>query len=275
MHGCIGNFEPEEPPKPNGGSEPTDVAETADIDLNNWKVTLPIGDPTEIKPPAILNYANIEVLQKYMYDDPLEDAIVFFTEPGSTTTNTSYSRTELREQIVPGSNNFNWTFAQGGNMKGTLRVSRISGAANNLDRTIVMQIHGRLTDAQRELIGASDNNAPPVLKIYWDDGRINVRRKVLKDLNVSDIDLLKKDAWEDDSQWFSKEVGNDQFSLEVDVNAEKMSVTLVGEETITFNDIHIEKWGVFENYFKAGNYLQTSNQGAFSEVKYFALEVKH
>ena len=28
------------------------------IDLNNWKVTLPIGNPTEVKPPAILDYAN-------------------------------------------------------------------------------------------------------------------------------------------------------------------------------------------------------------------------
>ncbi|MEP1778265.1 hypothetical protein, partial [Reichenbachiella sp.] len=39
------------------------------IDLNNWKVTLPIGNPTEVKPPEILNYATNETLLPFMYND--------------------------------------------------------------------------------------------------------------------------------------------------------------------------------------------------------------
>lgn len=246
------------------------------IDLNNWKVTLPIGNPTEVKPPAILDYATDPLLQEYMYNDSLDGSLVFYTSPGSTTTNSKYSRTELREQMEPGSNNVNWTFGQGGVMKGELKVSQVSGSAGNLDRIIVMQIHGRLTNAQRDLINEDDNNAPPVLKIYWDDGKINVRRKVLKDINVDHVNILKTDAWTDESHWFDKWVGFENFILEIKVSKSSMEVILNdGEERIFFDDIHMEKWNIFENYFKAGNYLQSTNSADYSEVRYYSLVVMH
>lgn len=278
--GCIREFEPVEPPKPTSTSNPDDddlVNGTAEIDLSNWKVTLPIGPPTEVLPPDILDYANIEVLKPYMFDDTSDRSLVFYTEPGSTTTNSSYSRTELREQMVPGSNSTNWTFAQGGMMKGTLKVSDISQFQNgDYHRVIVMQIHGRLTNEQRDLIGASDNNAPPVLKIYWDEGRVNVRRKVLKDLNVSATEKLRTDAWEDESHYFQKQVDFEPFTIEIRVEEGKMYVALdEGEEEITFEDIHVQEWGIFENYFKAGNYLISTTPGAHSTVKYYDLTVSH
>jgi len=263
------------PPDNSGNSNEMEEENLPDIDLSNWKVTLPIGNPTEVEPPAILNYADNSLLQDYMYNDTEDTSLVFFTEPGMTTANSSYSRTELREQIVPGSNKVNWTFAQGGTMKGTLKVSRVSGNEGDLDRVIVMQIHGRLTDEQRDLIGEDDNNAPPVLKIYWDDGNINVRRKILKDINVSDIDILKKEAWTDESHWFMEEVGFDKFTIEIKAAQNSLQITLNNGDTFVFDDIHVEKWSIFENYFKAGNYLQTSETGAYSEVKYYTLEVNH
>jgi len=246
-----------------------------DIDLNNWKVTLPIGNPTEVEPPEILDFPNVEGLQNYMFHDPEDQSIVFYTEPGSTTTNSSYSRTELREQMEPGSNKVNWTYEQGGKMSGRLKVTKVSGEEGALDRIIVMQIHGRLTDAQRDLINKTDNNAPPVLKIYWDDGKINVRRKILKNVDVSDIDILKKESWKDESHWFNRQVDYEEFELSIDVKGTIMKVSISDEETLTFDDIHTQKWGVFENYFKAGNYLQTADSGSFSEVKYYELNVSH
>ena len=65
-------------------------------------------------------------------------------------------------------------------------------------KTIIMQIHGRLTNEQRDLIGEDDNNAPPILKIYWDNGKIRVKTKILKDINASDEEILHEDAWTDD-----------------------------------------------------------------------------
>ncbi|MBI9058129.1 MAG: polysaccharide lyase family 7 protein [Labilibaculum sp.] len=249
-----------------------------DIDLSHWKVTLPIGNPTEVLPPEIIDYATNETLKPFMYNDSIEGALVFYTYPGATTNNTSYSRTELRELMNPeDKGKTNWTFAQGGYMKGTLAMSDISKDDDgDYHRAIIMQIHGRLTDEQRDLIGEDDNNAPPMLKIYWTDGAVRVKTKVLKDLNASYEDLLETDAWgDDDGHTFSETVGFGKFTLEVKVTDGRMEVILNENESVVYDDIHIEKWGVFENYFKAGNYLVTKDSDAFSKVKYFELEVNH
>jgi len=248
------------------------------IDLNNWKVTLPIGKPSEVKPPEILDYSNIDVLKDYMYNDSTDGSLVFYTYPSASTRNSKYSRTELREQMVPGSNHTNWTFAQGGRMKGTLAVADISRDKNDkAHKVIIMQIHGRLTNEQRDLIGEDDNNAPPILKIYWDkDGRIRVKTKELKNVNVSETELLKTSAWTDDKGHnFKTNVGNDKFTLEVIASEGRLEVILNEEESVVYENISMQKWDIFENYFKAGNYLQTKDEGSFAKVKYYDLEVSH
>nr|WP_299169334.1 polysaccharide lyase family 7 protein [uncultured Allomuricauda sp.] len=248
-----------------------------EIDLSNWKVTLPIGRPDEVEPPEILEYATNEKLKSFMYNDSIEGALVFYTYPGATTANSSRSRTELREQMEPGSNSVNWTFSQGGRLKGTLAMDDISKDSDDkYHRTIIMQIHGRLTNEQRDLIGQKDNNAPPMLKIYWQNGEVRVKTKVLKDPNVSNTDILRTDSWTDDEGFnFNEEVGFNTFSLEVLVSDGRMEVILNDTESVVYESDDIKKWDVFENYFKAGNYLQTSDEGSYARVKYYDLEVEH
>ena len=246
------------------------------IDLSNWKVTLPIGNPTEVKPPEILSYATNTLLEPYMFNDSIDGSLVFVCSPGASTANSSYSRTELREQMVPGSNNTNWTFADGGVMKGKLKVDKMDRDENgDYYRAIIMQIHGRLTDAQRDLIGEDDNNAPPVLKIYWNEGRVKVHRKVLVDVEVNDTDILRTSAWTDESTWLGDQVDFDEFTLEIKASEGRLEVILNEVDNIVYEDIHMEKWGIFENYFKAGNYFITKDAGASCTVKYYDLEVTH
>lgn len=247
------------------------------IDLSHWKVTLPVGNPTEVFPPEILNYATNETLKPFMYNDSVNGALVFYTYPDASTANSSYSRTELREQMEPGSNDKNWTFFQGGRMKGTLSMDEISkDNKGDYHRTIIMQIHGRLTDEQRDLIGEDDNNAPPILKIYWVNGKVRVKSKVLKDLNASSTDILFTDAWGDDEGYtFPEYVGFDKFTLEIKVSEGKMEVVLNNKTSVVYDNVHMQKWGVFENYFKAGNYLVSKDEDAFAKVKFYELEVTH
>ena len=236
-----------------------------------------LGNPTEVKPPEILNYATNETLKPFMYNDSINGALVFYTYPNASTANSSYSRTELRELMNPeDGGKTNWTFAQGGNLKGELSMTGISrDNSNDYHRTIVMQIHGRLTDEQRDLIGENDNNAPPMLKIYWVNGYVRIKTKVLKDVNASDTEILHTSAWgDDDGYTFSEYVGFDKFTLEVKVTEGRMEV-LMNDISKVYDGFHIEKWGVFENYFKAGNYLSTTDTNAFSKVKYYNLEVSH
>ncbi|WP_291960605.1 polysaccharide lyase family 7 protein [Maribacter sp.] len=247
------------------------------IDLSNWKVTLPIGSPDEVEPPEIMDYATDERLMPYMYNDSTDGSLVFYTTPGSSTANSSYSRTELREQMVPGSNSTNWTFTEGGRMKGTLSVPEITtDASGEFHRTLVMQIHGRLTNEQRDLIGEDDNNAPPMLKIYWQKGKVRVLTKKLKDLNATDEEILHTNAWEDnEGHTFPENIGANTFVLEIIATDGRLEVILNETDSVVYEDIHMQKWSVFENYFKAGNYLQTLDAGASAKVKYYELEVMH
>ncbi len=252
------------------------------IDLSHWKVTLPVpndnGKPYEIDPPEILDFAANEIAKPYMYIDSTRGAIVFHAMPtASKTANTKYTRSELREQMEPGNNNKNWTFADGAYMKGQLAMDESTRDSNGkYHRTIIMQIHGRLTNEQRDLIGQKDNNAPPILKIYWDNGKVRVKTKVLKNLNATNEEILHEDAWDDDEGYnFPTEVGFRKFTLEVEVSEGKMVITLNGNEFKIYEDIHMRRWGVFENYFKAGNYFQSRDQGSFSKVRFYELEVSH
>ncbi|WP_157514513.1 polysaccharide lyase family 7 protein [Christiangramia portivictoriae] len=264
-----------------GGEEPEEPVvkdyKLPEIDLSNWKVTLPVGNPSEVEPPEIFDYATNENLIPFMYNDSTDGSLVFYTYPESSTANSSYSRTELREQMEPGSNDKNWTFEEGGRMRGTLAVPDISrDAEGDFHRVIIMQIHGRLTNAQRDQIGEDDNNAPPILKIYWDDGKLRVKTKILKDLNASEEEILHTSAWGDDEGFnFSERVDTDPFTLEIIASEGKIEIILNDDEKVIYESIHMKKWNVFENYFKAGNYLVTTDENAFSKVKFYELEVTH
>ena len=253
-----------------------------DVDLSHWSVTTPElnkkGGAMNIEPPEILDYATDERLIPYMYNDSSIGALVFYSFPSNATTaNTKYTRSELREQMVPGDNNTNWTFADGAYMKGRLSMGDVSKASDGkYHKVIIMQIHGRLSNEQRDLIGQKDNNAPPILKIYWQDGKIRVKTKVLKNLSASNEELLDKDAWDDDEGFtFEQEVGFGKFYLEVKITEGKMVVILNKNEYAVYDNVHMRRWGVFENYFKAGNYFQSRDEGAFAKVNFYELEVKH
>ncbi|WP_324025483.1 polysaccharide lyase family 7 protein [Maribacter sp. BPC-D8] len=253
-----------------------------EIDLSNWKVTIPEGSgkggAISVAPPEILNYATNEMLKPYMYNDSIKGAITFYAYPTlATTANTKYSRSELREQMVPGDDNVNWTFKQGGTLKAKLSVDEVSRDKNGKHhKVIILQIHGRLTNDQKDLIKQKDNNAPPVLKIYWQNGKIRVKTKKLKYADVNAIGILHEEAWTDDEGFnFEEEVGFGKFQIEVKVTDGKMVVSLNKTEFAVYDDFNMKRWGVFENYFKAGNYFQSRDEGSFAKVSFYELEVKH
>ena len=91
---------------------------TYNIDLNIWKVTLPISNLMEVKPLEILDSTDTDLLKKIM-NDLTDGSLVFYTSPCASTANFSYSRTELQKLMNGGNDTVNWTFPKGGRMKGT------------------------------------------------------------------------------------------------------------------------------------------------------------
>ena len=252
------------------------------VDLTHWKVTIPTpradGKAMEVSPPEIFNYPKIEALKDFMYPDSSDGSIVFHAYPASTTANTKYSRTELREQMVSGSNSTNWTFKEGGRMKVKMAIDQVTKDRNGKEhRIIIAQIHGRLSNEQKKSIGQKDNNAPPILKIYYDKGKIRIKTKVLKNPKATDSEILDKKAWGDDAGYnFETPVGKgERFTLEVIVSEGRMEIILNGWQKKVYKGLDMERWGIFENYFKVGNYFQSRDAGSFGKVKIYELEVSH
>ena len=253
-----------------------------EIDLSHWKVTTPElnrkNRPVTVKPPQILDYATDQRLMPYMYNDSVKGALVFHAFPTKATTrNTKYSRSELRELMDPKDDHKNWKFSEGAYLKAKIQVDEVSLAKKGkykYSRMVVLQIHGRLTNEQRDLLGQDDHNAPPILKVYWQDGKIKLSTKELKFPQLGGAQILHKDAWANASYTFKEKVGFKKFVVEIKVSKGKMVVALNGVYKV-YEDIHMQKWDVFENYFKAGNYFQSREEGSYGRVRFYELEVKH
>ncbi len=257
----------------------------ADISFANWKVTLPVdennnGKPDEYQPNELINlgYQTLEPVKPFMYDDISDNSLVFYAYPESSTTNSSYSRTELRELINPSNSKDNWTLDEGGAMEGRLKIESVSEdntSNNNYHRVIIMQIHGIISEEDMATHGFSSNNGPPLLKIYWKDGYIWSHKKSLIDDNTDGDDLLEtsNNTWTDVKVNLGY-VGYNAFNFKIKASDARLEVQLNDEEVYVYEDISLDKWP-YENYFKAGNYLITSDSGAFSYVKYYNLSITH
>ena len=276
--------------RPEGTVVPDDipdevVSDFADISFANWKVTLPVdennnGKPDEYQPNELINlgYQSLEPVKPYMYDDISDSSLVFYTYPESSTTNSSYSRTELRELINTSNSKDNWTLEEGGIMEGRLKIESISeniGGSTDYHRVIIMQIHGIISEEDMATHGFSSNNGPPLLKIYWKDGYIWSHKKSLIDETTNGDDLLEtsNNTWTDVKVNFGY-VGYNPFDFRIKASDAKLEVQLNNEDVYVYEDISLDKWP-YENYFKAGNYLITTDSGAFSYVKYYNLSITH
>lgn len=258
----------------------------ADINFTNWKLTLPVdkdknGSPDEYQPSVLKNgaYRNLVAVKPYMFDDTSDSSIVFYTYPETSTTNSSYSRTELRELITPTNSKVNWTLETGGTMKGRLKVMEISkdntSSSVEYHRTIVMQIHGIISIEDMAKHGFSSNNGPPLIKMTWIDGNLWVYKKSLKDETTSGDDLLDVSSatWVDVKHNMGA-VGFEPFNFRITASKGKIELQLNNETPYIYEDVSLAKWP-FQNYYKAGNYLGTTATNAFSKVKYYSLSVTH
>ncbi len=268
---------------PNDDDDP--VVNYADINFSNWKVTLPVdennnGSPDEYQPSELVNgeYRTNTAIQPYMYDDTEDASIEFYTLPGVSTTNSSYSRTELRELINPSNARENWSLQEGGIITGQLKLVDISEdtqSSSQYHKTIVMQIHGIISEEDMAIHGFSSNNGPPLIKIYWKDGYIWSHKKSLVDESTSGDDLLDTSSttWSDIKNNMGY-VGFEAFDFKITASDARLELQLNDDAPLIYQDVSLNKWP-FENYFKAGNYLGSTAEGAFSKVKYYELEVTH
>lgn len=230
----------------------------ANIDLSNWKLTLPVdskggfgGSAVEIKDLGGYQHS------KYFYTGSDGAMVTVAPVDGATTGGSKYARSELRE--MDGSDRAAWNLAQGGQMVGTLEIDVApTTSAGEPGRVIFAQIHGQ----DEELV-----------RFYWEDNQVYFKNDQAgsgdKELR---FDLVNADGERPDISL------NERFSFSIDAKDSELVIKVWADGDVytsvsKINDV----WQSDSFYFKAGTYLGTNEtQGSgYGQTSYYDLRFTH
>lgn len=258
------------------------------FDLSYWKLTRPNG--TERDEDALINgyYKEGE-----FYTDTVTGAMVFWCPNfGSTTANTSFPRTELREMIrrgdtsigTQGINKNNWVFSSStmenqmaaggvdGIMTATLTVDHVSETSDEfrkVGRTIVGQIH------------ASDDEP---CRLYYrklpghERGSIYFAHEPTTSAEQwYDMIGSRSDDQPDPEDGIAL---GEMWSYEIKVVGNLLTVTIIREgKPDVVQEVDMTNSGFADDwmYYRAGNYNQNNagDPDEFAQVSFYALDVRH
>jgi hypothetical protein len=224
---------------------PSDV-----LDLQNWKLTLPVIDtktgsgPQDIKQPELADFNHVP-----WFSVTSDKSGVVFRAPvnASTTKNSDYPRSELREMEGNGRKEVFWSSSKG--IHSMTIKEAITAVPENKPDVVAGQIHGDDDD---------------LLTIRLEGQKLYVARSK-KNINTLDDNYI---------------LGK-QFTVKFIANDGKISIYYNGGE----NPVAIVEKKVKQAYFKVGVYTQSNceteekpnlcNENNYGEVIVYGLEVRH
>jgi hypothetical protein len=277
----------------------TNPAPSVNFDLSNWKLTLPVNENGDNDGKSV-DIKVAELNDDYINSDYFftsDDGGMVFRCPvkGATTSgNTSYARTELREMLrgtntsiaTQGVNRNNWVFSSAsqadqtaagavdGRMEATLAINHVTttGSSDQVGRAIIGQIHANDDEPIRVYYRKLPNNdngtiyfahEPRTGSEQWIDDLIGSRRSSADD----PIDGIALD---------------ERFSYAIDVVGNTLTFTLIREgktdivRTVDMSNSRFDESGQYM-YFKAGLYHANNSGDAddYAQVTFYRLEKSH
>ena len=210
--------------------------------LNNFELTLPDSKASEIKPDELED----DYESSYFYT--ASDGSMTFYVPGNggTTENGKYPRSELRQLCNPTAkyeDSYNWYVNSYNYIEATYKIGKLDSSSR---KVVIQQIHGF--------------NVAPLIKIQYESNKLYA--------------LIKTDkSGDNEDKVLVGQVDDDEkFTLRTTVTSSgNLKVYFNGDLQTTYNVASY--WGDYSNYFKAGNYLQSNSDSAYSYVHIYALTV--
>lgn len=240
---------------------------SGNFDLTHWYLTLPSG--SEIDPTTL---SNGYTLASVFYTDLRSGGMTFrCPNLAGTTTNSHYSRTELREMLDPLNSSAtddsnNWTTATGGHLKARLRVDRVSttGDSSKVGRVVIGQIHGPSTE---------------VIRLYYDKkpgeakGRIYAGMDSTSDVTTWSTDIVSNKNGDGIAlgELFTYVIQLKDTRLQVDIvrNSGALVNTYIRNVDSGYRGLNL--------YFKAGVYNQnnTGTSSDYVQATFYSLTHTH
>ncbi len=286
--GGIGNLDPNKAPSEN-------------FDLSTWKITLSSGAEKSV---SQLN--NGYTLSNQFYTDPNDGGMVFKNYPkgAGTTTNSTYSRVELREMLrgtntsisTSGINGNNWVFSSSnstnknnaggvdGIMEATLKVNRVtttSGSSSQIGRIIIGQIHASGDEPIRLYYHKQPGHNKGAIYFAHEPSNGNEVFENMLGNYVTETGSSAGDYTGAGSP--SNGIAlNEEFSYKIEVNGNMLNVTLYNENgsVIASKPYNMSNSGFANDwmYFKAGLYSgnkSVSSTSDYEQVTFYKLEKSH
>jgi Alginate lyase len=209
----------------------------ASFDLSNYSLTIPEGDPGK---PATIEASELsDYSSDYFYTGPQGEMVFWSPSIGVTTGSSSFTRSELREQMTAGDNNANWlaTDFSENSLRATLAVNQASPGSGDIG---VGQIHEK------------DGANKPYVLLSFTNGTLHAKVRTVEDVDTyEDINL---------------------GSVELDTSfSYEMKMTSDGTLSLTVNDVTETRtidpsWMSVPLYFKAGAYCIDKSPGSPSDT---------
>lgn len=240
------------------------------VDLSRWKLELPSG--YKASDWKLSNFQKDRFAKPFFYLDSLDGALVMEAYPVDGKSKSKYTRNSLREQKDDGTD-ANWTMKEGAELVAEFQVQKMSKeSGDKYHRTILFQVSGKTSAKQTAKLGLEKPTNIPYLKIFWQNERLKIVRRVLKNESTYGDVLYSKSSWEEESEYAKVDVGFKRTTIKIKLDKGRIDIRINDERPIIFRDASIRQW-YFENYFTVGNYLQSKDNGAHAIVKYYQLEV--
>lgn len=300
VHGCGGLEEPVVEPSgpPTVGDLDPDQPPSENFDLSRWYVSVPVDDfdpngrADNIKEDELNDGFE---LPGHFYTGA-DGGMVFRVGPTGfkTSTNTNYTRVELREMLRAGNTSIdtqgvnanNWVFGSApvsdraaaggvdGNMRATLAVNRVSTTGENyqIGRVIIGQIHA--------------NDDEPI-RLYYRKLPDNSKGSLYfaHEIRSGGDDVYEALIGSRSDNAPNPEDGialDEPFSYEIDVKGNILTVFIYREgkdvvsKTFDMSDSGYDEGGQYM-YFKAGAYNQNNSgeEDDYVQVTFYALEHSH
>jgi hypothetical protein len=233
------------------------VAPARNFDMSHWKLTLPVnssgsssGSAAEISSATLTGGSGY---QSSWFRTQSDGGLVF-TAPvkGATTSGSSYPRSELREQMVTGSDRSNWTSASEAVMDARLVINNVPKSTGKI---VIGQIHGY--------------DAAPLVKLRYFRNSSGVGR----------LDALVK-ATPSSSSDVSYPLSTNlplgsNFTYNITVSDGVLSMSVNG--ATPKRHVIDASWAGIGLYFKAGVYTQASGSSTsdIGRTTFYRLAISH
>ncbi len=292
------SFITEQGPIPGGSLDPNKYP-AENFDLSQWKITLSSGD----------DYSVSKLNDNFEYDNQFytttDGGMVFKNYPkgAGTTTNSTYSRVELREMLrgtnedidTKGINKNNWVFSSssstnqsksggvGGKLTATLAVNRVtttSDSDNQLGRIVIGQIHASDNEPIRLYYKKMPGDSKGAIYFVHEDSKsVEAAVNIIGDYAIE----TKGDSAGDYTGASQPSNGiplGEVFSYKIEVIGTMLYVDIYRDSGNFSGEYDMKDSGYADDwmYFKAGLYSQNKtvqSSSDYEQVTFYALENTH